>query len=79
MIGLFGIACIILRPLTHARQETAYMIKGEERLQIRDTIDRAQKAALEAKKIDDEAVSSFAKTLNKAPSAGAMAVPGAAK
>jgi len=79
MVALFGIAGLILRPLTQASQETAYMAKEQERLETRAEIDRVQQAALEAKNIDDKAVSSFAKTLNQAPTPGSMAVPPASK
>jgi len=77
MIGLFAIACAILRPLTHSETTTAYMMKEEERVKTRSEIEKAQTGALKGKSLD-KAISGFAQTLNQAPTPGAMAVPEAA-
>ena len=79
LVGLFGVASLIIGPLTQRSQDTAYMLKEEERLQIREQIDKDQEAAMAAKKVDGKAISAFSKTLNGAPTPGAMAVSGAAQ
>jgi hypothetical protein len=76
MVSTFGIGGMILRPLTHAKVDTAYEMKSEERLAVKKKIESEQAAALSKEKLE-EAISLTAESLNKAPTPGAMKLPGA--
>ena len=76
LVGCFGIACVILRPMTHAEVEDAYEMKSNERLATKADIEKAQAAALDPAKLE-ESLKASAATLNQAPSKGAMPLPGA--
>jgi len=77
LVTAFGIACIILRPLTHGKVDSAYEAAREERLVVKSGIDRAQSGAINNDALS-KAIESQAKTFKEKPSAGSMAVPGAA-
>jgi|GEM_PF-1323441 len=76
LVGCFGIACIIIRPVTHARVESAYEMISEERLETKAEIEKAQAAALDPEKLEVSREASVV-TLNQTPTAGAMPLPGA--
>ncbi len=76
LVGCFGIACIILRPLTHAKVETAYEQISDERLATKAEIEKTQAAALSSEKVA-KALKASAANLKQAPAAGAMPLPGA--
>ena len=71
LVGCFGIACIILRPLTHAQVDTAYEKISSQRLETKMEIDKAQASALNQEKLA-KASESVLKSFNEAPKAGAM-------
>lgn len=78
LVVCFGVALIILRPLTHAKAQTAYDMKSEVRLEIKADIDRAQEDALNSEALQkaiDEQSKSFS---NNTVTPGNMPVPGAA-
>lgn len=76
LVGCFGIACIILRPLTHADVDTAYEKVSAARLETKRAYESAQAAALNEEKLSEE-ITAASKNLTAAPSAGAMPLPGA--
>lgn len=78
LVFCFGVALIILRPLTHAKAETAYEMKGKEKLEIKAEIDRTQKSALNRKALNSaigQQVQSFSSNIE---TVGSMPIPGAA-
>lgn len=78
LVFCFGVALIILRPLTHSKAQTAYDLKSESKLEVKEEVDRAQESALNQaalKKAMAAQVSSFKQNV-VAP--GSMPVPGAA-
>ena len=74
LVGCFGIASIILRPMTHADVDTAYEKISAERLETKSKYESAQ--IVDQKKLSD-AMTAALKNLTTAPSAGAMPLPGA--
>jgi len=75
LVTAFGIACIILRPLTHAQVDSATEAKAEERLAVRAEVDREQSKKLSGEALD-EALATTAKSLhNSKPEASAIKVP----
>jgi hypothetical protein len=73
LVTTFGIGCIILRPLTHGKVETAYQAAADEKLAIKAEVLKAESEALNASALGKQ-MSSLAKTLNSAPAPGAMPV-----
>ncbi|MDB4353700.1 hypothetical protein N9Z02_00180 [Akkermansiaceae bacterium] len=78
LVGCFGIACVILRPLTHGEVDTAYEMVSEERLAVKAEIKKAEAASLSSEKLQ-KALEATAKNLNQPPSKGAMPLPGASQ
>ncbi|MDA7519748.1 hypothetical protein N9A89_01730 [Akkermansiaceae bacterium] len=76
LVGCFGVACIILRPMTHAKVESAYEMIADERLATKAEIEKAQAAALNSERLE-KSLKASAATLNQTPAAGAMPLPGA--
>ena len=76
LVGCFGIACVLLRPLTHGQVDTAYEMVSDARLATQSEIMKSQAAALDSDKLE-KTLKSAAQTLNQAPSKGAMPLPGA--
>ena len=76
LVGCFGIACIILRPMTHAKVEGAYEKMSDARLATKAEIEKAEAAVLSSEKLE-KALKASAANLNQAPAAGAMPLPGA--
>ena len=78
LVFSFGVALILLRPLTHRDGESPMDVAGKKRLTVKGEIDRAQDDALneeDLKKAFSSQLSSFSEnTIGK----GAMPVPGAA-
>ncbi|MGJ8696323.1 MAG: hypothetical protein ACSHYF_08385 [Verrucomicrobiaceae bacterium] len=62
--------------MTHSDTETAYEMVESRRLETRNEIEKAQAAALNSDKLEQQ-LESAPKTLNQAPSAGAMPLPAA--
>ncbi len=77
LVTAFGIACIILRPMTHGQVDTVSDVAGKERLAIRADIDKAQADTLNEDALE-KALEAKTADLIKEPSAGKMPVPGAA-
>jgi hypothetical protein len=75
LVGCFGIACIILRPLTHGHVDTAYEMVSDARLATKSEIKKTQAAVIDSEKLE-KSLKSAAQTLNQAPSKGAMPLPG---
>ena len=77
LVFCFGVGLIILRPLTHAKAETAYDLKSEQKLEIKAGIDSAQESALNVDALQ-KAIGAQAKSFSSfKETAGSMAVPGA--
>lgn len=74
LVGCFGVACIILRPLTHAKVNTAYEEISSERLETKMEIEKAQASAINQEKLA-QAGESALKSFKEAPKAGAMPLP----
>lgn len=77
LVTAFGIACIILRPLTHGKVDTAYEMAGEDRLSIKADIEKVQADTLNEGALQ-KALEAGAAGLLGEPSAGSMPVAGAA-
>ena len=77
LVTAFGIACFILRPLTHGKVDAAYEMTGEDRLTIKADIDKVQADTLNVGALN-RALEAKTKDLIKEPSAGNMPVPEAA-
>jgi hypothetical protein len=78
LVFSFGVALILLRPLTHQDGESAMDVTAKARLAVKQEVDRAQAEALDAgalQKAIDEQLKTFAQNTK---SKGAMPVPGAA-
>ncbi|MGC6426726.1 MAG: hypothetical protein ACON5H_06995 [Akkermansiaceae bacterium] len=75
LVGCFGIACVILRPLTHRAVDTAYQEASAARLDTKAAYEEAQSAAIDEEKLS-KAISEASKTLSATPTAGAMPLPG---
>lgn len=76
LVGCFGIACLILRPMTHGDVDTAYEKISAGRLATKLQIERAQSSAVDEEKLSKAAAAST-KTLTSTPSPGAMPLPAA--
>ena len=76
LVTTFGIGCVILRPLTHGKVDTAYEAAAAGRLAIKNDVLKAESAALNTTALSEK-MESVAKTLNVTePSQGVMPVPG---
>lgn len=74
----FGVALILLRPLTHMDSDTAMDVTGQARLEIKKEVDRGQSEALDSDALA-KAVSEQLKTFGQNTAAkGAMPLPSAA-
>lgn len=73
----FGVALLIFRPLTHRQAETAKGVAAQVRLDIKSSVDREQKEALNQQKLADVLAAQMTKFTEK-PSPGAMPAPGSA-
>lgn len=71
LVGCFGIACVILRPMTHGDVDTAYEKVSAKRLATKLQIESAQSSAVNEEKLS-KAAAATAKSLNSAPTPGAM-------
>ena len=81
LIACFAIACVILRPMTHAKVDTAYEAKSEERMVLISEARSAQKAAYDPAKID-KTIKAQAETLHQQtaePSARPLTAPAPAE
>lgn len=78
LVTTFGIGCIVLRPLTHGKVDTAYEAASDGRLAIKNEVLKAEAEALNSFALSDQ-MASVAKTLNSSkPTQGAMSVAVAA-
>lgn len=78
LVFSFGVALLLLRPLTHGDADTAPDVDGRARLEVKDEIDRAQSNALNEKALAaaiSEQLKSFSQNTE---SKGAKPVPVAA-
>ncbi len=62
LVTAFGIACILIRPMTHAKVESATQAAADARRAVRADVDRAQSKALNEDALDD-ALKASAKAL----------------
>jgi hypothetical protein len=77
LVTTFGIGCVILRPLTHGKVDTAYEAAAAERLAIKNDVIKAEASALNVDALNSQ-MESLAKTLNSSePTQGVMPVAGA--
>ena len=75
LVTAFGIACLLLRPITHAQVNSATEAKAEERFAVRAEVDREQSKKLNGGALD-EALATAAKSLHTSkPAASAIKVP----
>lgn len=78
LVFSYGIALILLRPLTHGDSGSAMEVTGKARLEVKEELDRAQDSALDPdtlKKAIAGQVEAFPQNTQKK---GAMPLPGAA-
>jgi len=75
LVTAFGIAAILLRPLTHAQADSTIEAKAEERRAVRADVDREQSKNLSGGALD-EALAASAKSLHSSkPAPSAIKVP----
>jgi len=78
LVTTFGIGCVILRPLTHGKVDTAYETASAARLAIKNEVLKAEAETLNVEALKKQ-MASLAKTLNSGePTQGVMPVAAAA-
>jgi len=75
LVTAFGIACIILRPITHARVDSAMEAAAEDRRALRAEVDNAQDKNLNQDALDEAFQASAASLIASKPTPGKVAVP----
>ena len=74
LIGCFAIACVILRPLTHGKVDTAYEMKGEARVALVSEARSAQEATYDEAAMDKIIAAQAGQLHTQTPEPGARPV-----
>ncbi len=75
LVTAFGIACIILRPMTHAKVDSAMEAAADDRRAVRAEVDNAQRKNLNQSALDEAFKAKAVSLLKSEPKPGKVAVP----